>query len=265
MGLTSFATRVLAVIGIIAIIVGVIVLYPNLLPIAQNEWNKAQPPRCAVASDCVLANNSCCSNATGNWTCAALDAHCAPEWIARVNGCWCGNGVCAANYSCEPERPTPTVDLPPFPPEDLEAGCVAKNGECCKGDVCSRDQVTCVYDSVPRFEGCDSNCIPIVKCVSASEQSTQPIPSASPAGLANPASVYCEDMNGTLEILNGLATPGQVGYCFFSDGTACEEWAFFRGDCKPGDCTFKCVGVGTRSEGWMDCENAFIAYANCAS
>ena len=27
---------------------------------------------------------------------------------------------------------------------------------------------------------------------------------------------------------------GEVGYCLFPDGTECEEWAFFRGDCEPG-------------------------------
>ncbi|MEM0475771.1 MAG: hypothetical protein QW343_03180, partial [Candidatus Norongarragalinales archaeon] len=78
-----------------------------------------QPPLCSTAADCFLLNNSCCSNQSGNWTCAALDVHCAPNYEARVSGCWCGNGVCAANYSCEPLRPS-TIELPPFPPEDLE-------------------------------------------------------------------------------------------------------------------------------------------------
>ncbi len=222
----GFATRILAVIGIIAVIAAVFVFYPNLLPLAQNEWNKMQPPRCTTASDCILANNSCCSNQSGNWTCAALDAHCAPNWVARVAGCWCGSGVCAANYSCEPERPTPTVDLPPFPPEDLEAS-VEPSAE------------------------------------ASAEASIEPssIPST---GLANPASVHCVENNGALEILNGLETPGQVGYCFFADGTVCEEWAFFRGECKPGDCNVTCIGVGTRSEGWKDCNGKFLGYANCA-
>lgn len=44
-------------------------------------------------------------------------------------------------------------------------------------------------------------------------------------GMANPASVYCEDQGGTLEIVD---TPeGQVGMCHFADQT-CEEWALFR-------------------------------------
>ncbi|MGA1867821.1 MAG: protease inhibitor I42 family protein [bacterium] len=48
-------------------------------------------------------------------------------------------------------------------------------------------------------------------------------------GLANPASVYCEESGGTLEFrTNDLGT---YGVCIFNDGTECEEWAFFRGEC----------------------------------
>lgn len=48
-------------------------------------------------------------------------------------------------------------------------------------------------------------------------------------GLTNPASVHCEEQGGTLEIREG----GSVGYCIFDDGSECEEWAFFRGECPP--------------------------------
>lgn len=53
------------------------------------------------------------------------------------------------------------------------------------------------------------------------------------AGLPNPASVYCEENGGTLEIREDQ-TGGQVGYCLFEDGTECEEWAYYRGECQPG-------------------------------
>jgi len=49
--------------------------------------------------------------------------------------------------------------------------------------------------------------------------------------IANPASVFCEDSGGTLDIRD--ETGGQVGYCMFEDGSECEEWAYFRGECKP--------------------------------
>lgn len=57
--------------------------------------------------------------------------------------------------------------------------------------------------------------------------------SASQVGLPNPASVFCRDNGGTLEIRKDAAG-NETGFCLFPDGTECEEWAFFRGECKPG-------------------------------
>ncbi len=51
-------------------------------------------------------------------------------------------------------------------------------------------------------------------------------------GMPNPASVYCEEQGGQLEIRSD-ADGGQYGVCIFSDGSECDEWAFFRGECKP--------------------------------
>jgi uncharacterized protein len=53
------------------------------------------------------------------------------------------------------------------------------------------------------------------------------------AGMANPASVFCEQQGGKLEIRTG-SDGGQFGMCLFPDGSECEEWAFFRGECAPG-------------------------------
>jgi Tol biopolymer transport system component/putative hemolysin len=49
-------------------------------------------------------------------------------------------------------------------------------------------------------------------------------------GLANPASVYCEEQGYTLEIRTD--ENGEYGVCIFPDGSECEEWAFYRGECK---------------------------------
>ncbi len=54
-----------------------------------------------------------------------------------------------------------------------------------------------------------------------------------PAGMANPASVFCEQNGGKLDIRRDTSG-GQVGMCVFSDASSCEEWAYFRGECKPG-------------------------------
>jgi putative hemolysin len=52
------------------------------------------------------------------------------------------------------------------------------------------------------------------------------------AEIANPASVYCGQYGGTLEIRTD-ETGGQMGVCVFADGSECEEWAYFRGECAP--------------------------------
>ena len=67
-----------------------------------------------------------------------------------------------------------------------------------------------------------------------SAQCTRPAPSPQPvAGIANPASVFCEKQGGTLDIRQD-ASGGAYGVCVFPDGSECEEWAFLRGECVPG-------------------------------
>ena len=53
-------------------------------------------------------------------------------------------------------------------------------------------------------------------------------------GLANPASVNCVERGGRLEMIEGPG--GTAGVCLFDDGSRCEEWRFFRGECAPGQC-----------------------------
>lgn len=49
--------------------------------------------------------------------------------------------------------------------------------------------------------------------------------------LANPAAINCLDKGGQSEIRTA-EDGGQYGVCKFSDGSECEEWAFFRDECK---------------------------------
>ncbi len=56
----------------------------------------------------------------------------------------------------------------------------------------------------------------------------------SQAALPNPASVYCEQNGGKLDLRTGAAG-GVSGICLFPDGSECDEWTYFRGECKPGD------------------------------
>ncbi len=46
------------------------------------------------------------------------------------------------------------------------------------------------------------------------------------AGLANPASAYCVEQGGNVEIRK--ESSGEVGYCHLPEGRVVEEWAFFR-------------------------------------
>ncbi|NOX63807.1 MAG: DUF333 domain-containing protein [Chloroflexi bacterium] len=52
-------------------------------------------------------------------------------------------------------------------------------------------------------------------------------------GLPNPASQYCVENGGELE-MRKADDGGEIGICKFPDGSECEEWAFFRGECAPG-------------------------------
>ncbi len=48
--------------------------------------------------------------------------------------------------------------------------------------------------------------------------------------MPNPASVYCEQQGNKLEIYTA-ADGSQSGVCVFPDGSTCDEWAYFRGEC----------------------------------
>jgi len=54
----------------------------------------------------------------------------------------------------------------------------------------------------------------------------------SQANLPNPASVYCEEQGNRLEIRTA-ADGSQSGFCIFPDGSECDEWAYYRGECGP--------------------------------
>ena len=50
------------------------------------------------------------------------------------------------------------------------------------------------------------------------------------ANMPNPASAYCVEQGFRSEIRT-TADGSQTGYCIFPDGSECDEWAFFRGEC----------------------------------
>jgi putative hemolysin len=54
------------------------------------------------------------------------------------------------------------------------------------------------------------------------------------AQLPNPASVYCIEKEGALEIREDV-DGNQKGFCVFDDGSECEEWKFFNNECEKGE------------------------------
>ncbi len=58
-------------------------------------------------------------------------------------------------------------------------------------------------------------------------------PTANDAGIANPASVNCEEKGGILSLRDRIGI-GTIGVCVFDGTHQCEEWALFRGECPLG-------------------------------
>lgn len=52
------------------------------------------------------------------------------------------------------------------------------------------------------------------------------------ANMPNPASLFCEQQGNRLEIRTA-ADGSQSGACIFPDGSECDEWAYYRGECGP--------------------------------
>jgi hypothetical protein len=50
--------------------------------------------------------------------------------------------------------------------------------------------------------------------------------------MPNPASAYCAEQGFASEIRTA-GDGSQNGYCIFPDGSECDEWAYFRGECGP--------------------------------
>jgi putative hemolysin len=83
-------------------------------------------------------------------------------------------------------------------------------------------------------------------------------------GLANPAAVKCQTDGGASEAY--ATTGGEAALCVFFDKSICEEWAYFRGECKKGECQKVCKAINTKSEGWYNsCTGDLIKAEVCSS
>ncbi len=60
-----------------------------------------------------------------------------------------------------------------------------------------------------------------------------PTPTIDQAKLANPAAEYCQDQGFKYETRKD-DQGNAYGVCIFDDGTECDAWAYFRGECGQG-------------------------------
>ena len=72
-------------------------------------------------------------------------------------------------------------------------------------------------------------------------------PNEENAEIANPASVYCEE-NGGISIIETAEDWSQSWICTFADGSYCEEWAYFRGECEQGEIIYNTISDETGAE-----------------
>jgi putative hemolysin len=78
--------------------------------------------------------------------------------------------------------------------------------------------------------------------------------------LPNPALVYCEQQGYTNEIRTA-SDGSQSGVCIFPDGSECEEWAYYRGECKPSSSSSSTGTSDDDSQGWKIYRDEALGYS----
>ena len=75
--------------------------------------------------------------------------------------------------------------------------------------------------------------ITLTACTALQVQTSEPAAMYLPqVNIPNPASVYCKEQGNKHEI-RMAADGSQSGICVFPDGSECDEWSYFRGECGP--------------------------------
>jgi putative hemolysin len=108
-------------------------------------------------------------------------------------------------------------------------------------------------------------CLLVAGCVQVIPQPTDvavpKTPTTQPTmpGLPNPASVYCEQQGYTLEVRTA-SDGSQSGVCIFPGSSECDEWAYFRGECKPPTAENPTGSSELDSEDWKIYTNEVLGY-----
>lgn len=106
-------------------------------------------------------------------------------------------------------------------------------GWCNDGTVVDRGKDNCGCQLPPKcLKACteEAKICPDGSAVSRNSENDCEFDPCPAAQIANPASKFCIDNGGTLEIVTA-ADGSQSGICTLPGKTKCDEWAYFRGEC----------------------------------
>jgi hypothetical protein len=78
--------------------------------------------------------------------------------------------------------------------------------------------------------------------------------------LPNPASAYCEQQ-GYISNIRTASDGSQSGVCIFPDGSECDEWAYYRGECKPSSSGSSTGTSEYDSQGWKIYRDETLGYS----
>jgi putative hemolysin len=127
----------------------------------------------------------------------------------------------------EPENPTSGTDSPQIA-NPASVNCLQKGGRLEIRTTANGSQYgVCIFSD---GSACEEWAYLRDECAPASEKPTMGTDSSQ---IANPASAYCEEEGGKVDIRTA-EDGSQGGVCVYPDGSECEEWAFYRGECTPG-------------------------------
>jgi putative hemolysin len=85
-------------------------------------------------------------------------------------------------------------------------------------------------------------------------------PANQSSAMHNPASAYCEKQGYQVEIRTD-EDGNQSGFCLFPGGSACDEWAYFRGECLPTSGEKPSDSSTSDPERWELYTNQVLGYA----
>ena len=82
------------------------------------------------------------------------------------------------------------------------------------------------------------------------------------AQIANPASKFCEDNGGFLDIITN-DDGSQVGICTLESGKKCEEWAYYRGECPKDYEIAEVTDVSCGSDSDCETPQKYLILSSC--